>query len=513
MKKILFLFTVLALFAACQKEVPMDDNRTVEIRISTGSLIAATRADMTDVSIKDVDILVFSNSETPSDHSDAKFLYSRYAWQKSGDIYNAILKVDNDLDIYFALNARSVISGANLTEGMSWTEVQQALKLTTPVNRAVDGIPMWGYRLNTSLSESVTNNFGVVKVLRAVASAEIDMTEAGNFKLIDASVERASNQGYLAYTVGTNITYSDSEVNTDKPQLNYQLKTPEVPAGTTTETQVFALANTDTLNKITHKLYFYENDGPNDPYTNGKKYTKVVVHGVWDNNTPNDESDDIEGYYPLAFRDRSFVEGSNPRVPIVRNTKFRFNITNVYGKGYDSREKAKDGVDMNMTYDVIEWNIWEYTDITWIGDMFLSVGRSRNENLVKEASLFRNATSTDEIGFTTNIALDKFTLGLSGSGTLDVLTEDEKNSGILARVRNEFYEVTMVKGPTTTVDGKSEYSGKLVFKALKNYAPANPESILTISSDLIKYKIKVVQHNATPEDWVDGGDQGVVVGG
>jgi hypothetical protein len=518
MKKIILLIIpALTFMAACQKEVPVGDERTVEIKISTGTTIgAATRADdMDDDTIGTVDILIFNSKDLEPEA--ATFEYTRYAWKKSGssDLYNAILKTGGDLDIYFAINARKAIEEAALTVGETFASVKSKLKLTGAIDRAADGLPMWGYRHGVTLSESANNNFGTIKVLRAVSTAEIYIT-ATNFSLLSGSVEYTSSQGSLAYSVG-NIEFSTGDTPT-APSLDYQLKSPEVPAGTTTDGSIgYTLIPTDTKNQIADKFYFYENDKDETTATAAKRYTKMVIAGKWNNNTPEDATDDVVSYYPLAFRDKEATAGSNPRVSIIRNTKFVFRITNVNGKGYPSLEDAKQGEDLNMEYDVIEWNEWEEGDIVMVEGMWISVGKSRNEEArsggqMKTASLWRNVTSTDQIDFTTNIDFTELEL-LLDDGVVDEDLTDETlvvNGTITGKIANDYYEVYLVKGRSETVDGEVKTHGSLVFVAKQLYADRTP-SVLTINSDLIKYSINIVQRNSSPQDWIDGGDQGVTL--
>ena len=527
MKKILLIISALTLTVACQKETPVNGDRSVQIRLSTGGSIGtrAPEPEYSDVSIKTVDILVFNNSSTKDDHSDATYLYSRYAWQKSGDIYSTTLKEGTDLDLYFAINARSVVNGAALTEGTTWADVQKKLVMSGPINRSANGLPMWGYRYNESISSNAAaNNFGIIKVLRSIASADIYMT-ATNFTLEAGSAEFAANQGYLAFIVGDNVDYDDDELlsNYGKPQYDYYLKSPLIPVAnttngtpaTTTTGQVLYSTVAADNNNILNQLYFYENDGPDSETspTNGRTYTKIVLAGKYDP-TPTDNTDNADlktTYYPLAFRDTKIDEGtsSNDRVPIIRNRKFEFRITNVNGPGYKNIDDARAGNDLNMTYDVIEWDTW--TDVTIVvgaDGKYLSIAPSRNEGLVQQASLYRNATSTDEFTFTTDIDIDKFELALSESGAKIALTDDEKDAGYIAKIANAYYEVVLIQ---TTKPAKSgdKYQGKFLVTAKQNYDPArDPDSsTLTVTAGLVELSLEIFQRNASLEDWIDGGDQ------
>ncbi len=537
MKKLFLLISVFVLTAACQKEVPIGDNRSVEIRISTGNTLAgATRAndDGADAVINDVTILVFANAG--DDPENATFMYHRYAWKKANNLYNTVLLLGEDLDLYFAINVRDIIDKAvedgDFGEGTSFADVKEVLKLVNERDLEEKGLPMWGYRRGVSIFASAINNFGTIKVLRAVATAEITVS-ADNFDLSWGSVEYAANHGKLAYTFD-NIKFSDTEIDSLRPTQDYKLRVPEVPASLTTVDRVVAETIEDKVVEVSPgvmenqqiiagQLYFYENDydaGKNAGDVVGTNYTKVVIGGVWDP-TPDDITDNADldtTYYPMAFRNRTLTEGSNLRTSIIRNTKFIFKITNVNGPGYDSVNKAKEGEDLNIEYDVIAWDEWDDLEIVSYAGMWISVGMSRNEQIksggeTKLASLYRNASSTDEVAFTTNIAFDDFKLKLDDEieePTLQYETaavgQLKTGEAIKGKIANAYYEVYLVEGTTEGTGREAKTQARLLFFALQPYA-ARTASRLTIGNSMLEYYINVRQMNSTLQDWIDGGDQ------
>ncbi len=552
MKKIFLLISTVALLAACQKETPINGDTTVEIRLSTGSNIsggARTRAtEVGENDIETVDVLVFKrDQDDPTDPAKALFQYSRYAWHKESSTYSVVLKEGRNVDLYFVINARETLMAAErdnkLVENTTtWADIQEALVLSGEITRKTTGLPMWGHRYGENIStNSASNRFGTVKVLRAVATANVDFTGADNFILQQASIEFASNQGNLVFTVDEdNITYDNAITNFDinKPQHDYQLIEPEVPAGTTTIGQVLYTLPTlhsidpvvhpkddgTTSNKVEGELYFYENDADGE---NGKNYTKVVVKGKWDQNTPEDPSDDIVSYYPLAFRETTVynnpenpndpLNGTNLRAAIIRNHKYQFQITNVNGNGYESPEDAKNGADMNMTYRVIEWAQYDDRDIIMMEGMWVSFSDSRNEGLSRTATLYRNASSTDEIEITTNISLDKYKMTFPLPDGVVITPESEGATqtewdaqGIVAKIANDLFKVTLVRNGTPTVNssGETVYYGKYIFEAKAPYAPSNTSQVKVVS-DMIKFNIDILQRDATPDDWTDGYDKDV----
>ena len=547
MKKIFLLISTVAMFAACQRETPINGDSTVEIRLSTGASLAGgprTRGvELGEEDIDNVDVLVFKRDPLyPDDPSKAIFQYGRYAWHKGSSIYSVVLKEGANVDLYFAINARGTLSAAESTgklteQTTTWAEARKALVLSGLIDRKTDGLPMWGHRYGENIStNSASNKFGTVKVLRAVATADLDFTAADNFILQEASVEFASDQGNLAFTVDpANIIYDDdiTDFNINKPQHDYQLKTPEVPTGTDTDVQILYTLPTlnsidpiahpeidgKTSNKIESEFYFYENDANGE---NDKDYTKIVVKGKWDQGTPEDPDDDVESYYPLAFREKTVynnpedpndpLNGTNLRAAIIRNHKYQFQITNVNGNGYETPDEAKKGTDMNMTYKVIEWAQWADRDIIMMEGMWVSFADSRNEGLSKTAALYRNAGSTDEIEITTNIPLNEFKMtfplpdGVVVTPESEGATPAEWNArGIVAKIANNLFTVTLVRNGTPAVNssGETVHYGKYIFEARTPYAPSNTSQV-RVETGLIKFNLDILQRDATPDDWEEG---------
>lgn len=501
MKKILLLLPVLASLGACQVTTPEpgSSSREVEIRLSTAK--GLTRADETDETIKTVDILVFDSKD--KDPEDAVFLYSRYAWLKSGDVYNAVLKVGEELDVYFAINARETITAADLKaeDNLSWSDVREKLLLTNtaadPVALA-DGLPMWGYRHNITLQDGVMNRFGTVKLLRAIASTDVKISD-DNFTLHAGHIVFASTQGYLPFTVdAANMDFGEHVgVDLENPQVDFKLKSPEIPTGTTTTVDFRYEVPVDAAepDEIKNVLYFFENEGPVG--TNGKRNTKLIVEGVWDNPATT-EVETAVTYYPLSFRDKSAEEGENDRLTVIRNRKFSISITKVNGAGYPTLDEAKEGEDMNLSYEVIPWDDW--TDGAMVsGSEYIFLANDRNYGLQKTALLYRNATSTDVISFTTNIPLANFDLKLTNGG---VVVEPD-------RVANECYAIRVVQD---SVDADGRISGHFEFTAKKDYvnAETNPVAMLTVNAGQIEFQIHVSQQDASPDDWNGGSGKDVV---
>ncbi len=143
--------------------------REVEIKLFAPGMGGDTRAgEITDTGIVTVDILVFQGAGGGSDTDNAVYDYTRYAWHKSGNIYSTVLKTGSDLDIYFAINARGIISTVDLT-GKTFGEARQMLRMTGSPNASSGSSIKSGTVIGTSGNSS--ESLMISSRSRAAASA------------------------------------------------------------------------------------------------------------------------------------------------------------------------------------------------------------------------------------------------------------------------------------------------------------------------------------------------------
>jgi len=411
--------------------------------------------------INTVDVLVFGG--TPK-----TFMYSRYAWQKSGSLYSATLKIGTDQDLYFAINARNVIENANLTEGMSLNEAFALLVMENPesfnLTGTNNGLPMWGCALgqtiNDAPSNSSVNNLGIIKLLRSVAAVEVSVTD-DTFNLLEGSIAYGANKGLLAFSTA-NITPNF--------QSDFRTINPEIPAGMTTTKTWHRIPSGS--NELKHVFYLYEND-------NQSAHTKVILKGEWGGASPT--------FYPLSLRNPE----TDDKLPIKRNTKFIIIVTKVNGDGYATWEEARDAEAVNINYDVIIWDDLSDESIMIDGSQFIRLQRSANDKSVdRTAILYRTAGSADSIAFSTNIPLNKFEMQLNNGGGFPDIND------------KTLIENTRFRAEIKTVNGDNFFK----FTALQNYSMLNNPSILTVTTGRITFEITIIQKDADPNDWIGGGE-------
>ena len=469
MRKIFFFLIVFSMFfGACRKtSIYGWDNAEVsevDLRFSTSEVMTRS-GEVSERAINTVDVLVFGG--TPK-----TFMYHRYAWQKSGNLYSATLKIGTDQDLYFAINARSVIDAAALTEGMSWSEAQAALVMENPeafnLTTTNNGLPMWGFALNRTISDapsnSSVNNLGTIKLLRSVAAVEINV-EDDNFTLKEGSIAYGADKGLLAF--------NPTNISTPDVQGNFRTNNLEIPTEMTPAKTWYRTPQTGS-NELKHVFYMYENN-------NLSKHTKVILEGKWSGSSKGNT------FYPLSLRNQE----TNDKLPVKRNNKFIIIVTKVNGDGYATWEEARDAEEVNMDYDVIVWDESHDESIIIDGSQYIMMQRSANDNSVgRTATLYRATGSADSIAFNTNIPLETFEMQLDNGGGFPDLSDKTLIEN--ARFRAEI----------KTVDGINYFK----FNALQNYGVTNNPSTLTVTTGRIKFEITINQINFDPNDWIDGGE-------
>jgi hypothetical protein len=463
--------------SACSDKAAGNDDRLqaneCQVTMKLTSLGAATRAGgeatraggaEPDAAIHAVDLLVFDGNG--KSRADAQFKYSRTAWETTSGsgTYQAVLEQADSLDVYFAVNAHSLIAG--VTEGMTWKEAKEKLILsnlpkTLADNLTTTGLPMWGECLDLCIKKgsSYQTLTPSIRLVRAVASTDVDI-QATNFTLSAGWMVYGTSSGYLPYTDNLNSSGT-----------SYVFDTPDVvrPVVYANDWSVLPSA----VNKITDRLYMYENDTQADN-------TKLILAGKWSGSTKTTDT-----YYPLAFID--------PNVPtqaraVTRNTKFLFIITNVNGDGYDNIEDAKKGEPVNMAYDVVEWNRQTDGDIMVDGSKYLIIDKRWSD-----AHVGPSVGSYLSLALTTNFDLAHIMLkpkGDAGTGS--------NTSAETARFRLE-----LVKNTGTAA---------LKLSALEAYDAAATDLVqqFTVTcGGKLTFDLRVTQDPTDPNDWDSGYSQTV----
>lgn len=432
--------------------------REVELKLST-AIATRTPGEDAEKDIKSIELLVFDRTGVSID--DAKFLYSRYVFPKSASTYSSTLKIGNHLDIYVAVNASSLVNSGQITEGMKWSDARKKLVMTNPdqIDPFTNGLPMWGYVYDYTVADQPINYMGTIKLLRSVASTDVNIT-ATNFTLAKGHIVYGATQGYLPFTPS----------NMSAPDANGDFKpnSAEIPELTTFDREWYRTPVAGE-NKLMNVFYMYE-----QAIVPGQSNTKVILEGRWSGSTQPGNT-----FYPLAFRRTS----DNSKLPVLRNAKYVIIVTNVNGDGYDNIEDAKDAEAVNMQYDVIPWDNNLDGDIMIDGSKYLAMPS-------KTASLTREVGAEKELIFDTNFDLSDIKMSFDGT-----------NWETLAIDAHPRFKVEVKK---RTNSSGVEYNCFVITTKLPYGTTNNPALLDVVVGGRIKFTITMTQLDRNPDDWDEG---------
>lgn len=435
-------------------------------------LAPATRAPIAaEDELKDITLLVFEGKAATS-----KFLYSRYAWRTSttANNFKTTLKLGDDLTIYFAANAKDLIKkleddGELVGGTTTWGVVRELLTLKTPTSfdLTAKGLPMWGHKFDVDIADKPNNSLGKVNLLRSVASVDIDVL-ATDFTLEKGHLVFAANKGYLAYSLSA----------------LEEVVAPVSPADMVTTVDWAKTVVAADGNKIGNYFYMYENDTDLTP-TGTNRPTKVILEGKWTGVGASGKTT----FYPLTFRDYNATTKEYDKKQVTRNNKYLIAVTKVNGDGWASLDDAKNADDVNMEYDVIDWNQNDDGEIIIDGPKYFY-------RAATEVFLGHKLGDMQEVVFRTNFTMADIKMTFDASGT-----------AVAGPVSNDRFKAEAV---TVNASQPGEYTC-FRFTALKPYGvdSDNPSVLYVTVGGRLSFRFTVTQLDRQPDKWEDGGNSGV----
>ena len=250
-------------------------------------------------------------------------------------------------------------------------------------------IPMWGESDKQAVSRTTkfnsceasnngrsnTNNEAVIHLVRALARIDVgvsfdetkpaDETAKGgsDFKIKSVRVYRYAQSMYVT---GTQATTFRMDGNTREPW-------PHTPADMTAAADTKPLvfnADATGVDGYVRNIYIPEisNDGK------GKDArTCLVVGGYYNGSTK-------ETFYRIDFirrETKSPKDVITKQLDVLRNHRYRFNITKVAGPGTDTPEEALITEPVNISCDVVVWDEADIDKIMYDGQYYLSVSKDK----------------------------------------------------------------------------------------------------------------------------------------
>ena len=219
------------------------------------------------------------------------------------------------------------------------------------------------------------NNEGVIHLVRALARVDVGVnfaedpssetaTGSETFKIKSVRVYRYATSMYVAGTQATAFNFANNRRNA----------VPHTPEGVTAAADanplVFTAQTVDDAKGYVRNIYIPEIENK----TKAKDARICLVIGG-DYNKSGKET-----YYRVDFITRKDGEPKDKiteQLDILRNYRYRFNITKVAGPGTDTPEEALTTEPVNIAYDVVVWDEATVDKIVYDGQYYLSVSKDK----------------------------------------------------------------------------------------------------------------------------------------
>lgn len=475
MRGFLFVFSIICLvvLAGCNQDdmvrgtvtepgKPDEDGLVlVKFRVTVpGPSLPQSRAmtEANEYAIETIDLLLFSGStlfahstgeDVAQDDSDSK-IYTFKSYIEKEDIgggrqFQAVVLANLRSEI------NALITDGVLTEGVEKEELLGQIQFDLPQTgwMSISGtnfrhLPMWGEsRVETIPAQApVGDAWDDITLLRAVARVDVGVNYTSdainsraegldNFTLKEVWVYNVNRKGAAVPGEGT---YNATLKRVTTPTIPEGMAAPYarlVMAGNTTP----YLCTTGEY-EIARSIYLPEFNLRNVDAQNTQAVPCIIIGGRYG-------SASVNTYYRIDFYNPAV--GNNEWMDLLRNHRYRINITHVGGPGYDSAAEAFVNDPMNMDGDIIPWNENDLNETTTNGIYSLSVSRS-SLVLYKEAttSAMLDIQTSAPKGWTVEYPVNSWFTVTPESGTgedrmqLVITPKSEHTSGVGAR-ESTFY--------------------------------------------------------------------------
>lgn len=278
---------------------------------------------------------------------------------------------------------------AGLSVGMTKTEVfaLESLKKAFTDKWPTDAnarIPMWGESNTQHITEGVTfgdckdtNSTNRIHLVRSLARVDVGLNfgteftsetatpnEQTPFKLQSVRVYRMANSFMIPGTQSKTF-HKDAQGKKD-PQIVLPDPAPTMAADT--KPLVFDKVS-DPEKATVREIYIPERDKG----TNRNDRPCLVIGGLYNGKLTYYRLDFIKKPTPTSPKDKA------EELDILRNHRYRFNITKVTGPGSDTPEDALLTEPVNIAFDVVVWNDGEIGEIRYDGQYYLAVNKDKFE--------------------------------------------------------------------------------------------------------------------------------------
>ena len=219
------------------------------------------------------------------------------------------------------------------------------------------------------------NNEGVIHLVRALARVDVGVNFAEdpssekaagdeNFKIMSVHVYRYATSMYVAGTQATAFNFADGRRNA----------VPHTPEGVTAAIDdkplVFTAKTDEDAKGYVRNIYIPEIE--NKDKAKGERIC-LVIGGDYNKSGK-------QTYYRVDFIKRETKSPNDiitKQLDVLRNYRYRFNITKVAGPGTDTPEEALTTEPVNINWDVLVWDDADIDKIMYDGQYYLSVSKDK----------------------------------------------------------------------------------------------------------------------------------------
>lgn len=219
------------------------------------------------------------------------------------------------------------------------------------------------------------NNEGVIHLVRALARIDVGVnfednpssetaTGSADFKIKSVRVYRYATSMFVAGTQATAFNFAGGRRNA----------TPHTPEGVTAAIDdkplVFTAKTDEDAKGYVRNIYIPEIE--NKDKAKGERIC-LVIGGDYNKSGK-------ETYYRVDFIKRETKSPNDiitKQLDILRNYRYRFNITKVAGPGTDTPEEALTTEPVNINWDVLVWDDADIDKIVYDGQYYLSVSKDK----------------------------------------------------------------------------------------------------------------------------------------
>ena len=348
--------------------------------------------------VKDIQLFVFNtqnDSGQDLDEPNETFAYEAEVKSKTQEgntiRIRCALKAspDKPMRVVCIANAPTKIISKPNFEGKTKQQILEDVQMNKNFTAAwaTDGsqfIPMWGesdkqpVTRNTKFNScDVTglggtgvnqDNAGVIHLVRALARIDVGINfdedikgEKGkgspDFKIKSVRVYRYATSMYMTGTQSTTFNFNGTAREAK----------PHTPADVATAIDSpLKFEAKEGVNDYVRNIYIPEisNEGKNKD-----QRTCLVIGGYYNNS-------DKETYYRVDFLHKE-DNGTPKYLDVLRNHRYRFNITKVKGPGTDSPGEALTTEPVNISCDVVVWDDADIDKIMYDGQYYLSVSKDK----------------------------------------------------------------------------------------------------------------------------------------